>query len=226
MANQGDMDAWYSHPVYGRYWQHYQQAMSWHQRHRRAYSRALLAAYGPALYPVFPAATARYADWHSEGREGRAPGRMKRRGRDEATEDEQALEAEEPKSSEEEEGESESSEESEIECNVSKMDISAELRQFFAQTERHKEELKKQQQMEAERQEAYVFADQDLHRGSWRSAQPPVERPGERRSAEMKKLYGKDAAKIQGMEAAMQLTFDRNCDRKQPKYWPVIPLNL
>lgn len=80
--------------------------------------------------------------------------------------------------------------------------------------------------MEAERQEAYVPADQDLHFSWRRSAEAPAERPGERRSAEMKRLYGKDAAKIQGMETAMQLTFDRNCDRKQPKYWPVIPLNL
>lgn len=42
----------------------------------------------------------------------------------------------------------------------------------------------------------------------------------------MKKLYGKDAAKILAMETAMQLNFDRNCDLKQPKYWPVIPLKL
>ncbi|XP_066517407.1 gem-associated protein 8 isoform X1 [Hoplias malabaricus] len=216
MASQWDMDAWYAHPVYARYWQHYQQAMSWQQRHRRAYSKALQAAYGPALYPVFPAALPRYSDWHSDESEGRA----KRQGRREV----EALQDDERESEDEEE--TQSSDESEIECNVSSMDISAELRQFFAQTEQHREELKKQQQMEAERQEAYVLADQDLRRVSWRSTQPPTERPGERRSAEMKKLYGKDAAKIQGMETAMQLMFDRNCDRKQPKYWPVIPLNL
>lgn len=81
--------------------------------------------------------------------------------------------------------------------------------------------------MEAEQQDSYVLADQDLHGVSNRSsAAPPSDRPGERRAAEMKKLYGKDAAKILAMEAAMQLTFDRNCDRKQPKYWPVIPLKL
>jgi len=81
--------------------------------------------------------------------------------------------------------------------------------------------------MEAEQHESYVPADQDLHRVSWRSsAAPPSERPGERRVSEMKKLYGKDSAKILAMEAAMQLTFDRNCDLKQPKYWPVIPLKL
>lgn len=87
--------------------------------------------------------------------------------------------------------------------------------------------VEKQQQMEAEQQDSYVPADQDLHGVSWRSsAAPPSERPGERRGAEMKKLYGKDSAKILAMEAAMQLTFDRNCDLKQPKYWPVIPLKL
>ncbi|XP_024150323.1 gem-associated protein 8 [Oryzias melastigma] len=116
---------------------------------------------------------------------------------------------------------------SEIECDVSNMEISEELRQYFAETERHREELKKQQQMEAEQQDGYVPADQDLHAVSWRrSAAPPSERPGERRAAEMKKLYGKDAPKILAMEAAMQLTFDRNCDLKQPRYWPVIPLKL
>ena len=80
------MDAWYAHPVYARYWQHYQQAMNWHHRHRRAYSKALQAAYGPALYPVFPTATPRYADWHGEERDDRAHGRTKSRtwGREQA----------------------------------------------------------------------------------------------------------------------------------------------
>ncbi|XP_046693552.1 gem-associated protein 8 isoform X3 [Silurus meridionalis] len=204
-----DMDMWYTHPVYTRYWQHYQQAMSWFQRHRRAYNKAIQSAYDPAFYPVFPTLPRRYADWHDKETAHRCPTQTRRRMEDEA--DSSA---------------SESSEESELEYDVSKMDITAELRQYFAQTERHKEELKRQQQMEAERQEAYVPADQDLHRSWRRSAQAPAERPGERRSAEMKKLYGKDAAKIQGMETAMQLNFDRNCDRKQPKYWPVIPLKL
>lgn len=85
----------------------------------------------------------------------------------------------------------------------------------------------KQQQMEAEQHESYVPADQDLHVASWRgSTAPPHQQPGERRKAEMKKLYGEDSAKIMAMEAAMQLTFDRNRDLKQPKYWPVIPLKL
>ncbi|XP_029031291.1 gem-associated protein 8 isoform X2 [Betta splendens] len=192
--------SWFSSPVYSRYWQHYQQATAWHQRHRRAYQKALEAARGPGgRQEPRPSRAQRYADWHCR----------------------------ESDSGDGEDGDQESSSDSDIECDVSNMEISEELRQYFAQTERHREELKKQQQMEAEQQDSYVPADQDLHGVSWRStAAPPSERPGERRGAEMKKLYGKDAAKILGMEAAMQLTFDRNCDLRQPKYWPVIPLKL
>uniref|UniRef100_A0AAX7VDM4 Gem (nuclear organelle) associated protein 8 n=1 Tax=Astatotilapia calliptera TaxID=8154 RepID=A0AAX7VDM4_ASTCA len=152
--------SWFSCPVYSRYWQHYWQAMAWPQRHRRAYRKALEAAYGPCCYQEEgPCDQPRYADWSSA----------------ETT------------------------------------------RQYFAQTERHREELKN-----------YMPADQDLHSFSLRSSvAPPLERPGERRTAEMKKLYGGDAAKIMAMEAAMQLNFERNCDlKKQPKYWPVIPLKL
>ncbi|XP_046651256.1 gem-associated protein 8-like [Daphnia pulicaria] len=39
-------------------------------------------------------------------------------------------------------------------------------------------------------------------------------------------LYGADAPRIQAMETAVQLNFNRNCDRKQPKPWPNMPLHL
>ncbi|XP_058476438.1 gem-associated protein 8-like [Solea solea] len=195
MEDTSTVMSWFSSPVYNRYWQHYYQTMSWHQRHRRAYRKALEAGTG-YRQKQFHSSPQRYADWHA------------------------------PKSDKCEEGDEESSSDSEIECDVSNMEISEELRLYFAQTERHREELKKQ--MEAEQHDCYVPADQDLRGGgSQRSTgAPPIERPGERRVAEMKKLYGKDSAKILAIETAMQLTFDRNCDRKQSKYWPVIPLKL
>lgn len=123
---QEDTDVWYSRPVYARYWQHYQQAMSWYQRHRLAYSKAIQAAYNPALYPVFPNPSSRYADWQDEEMVDRVSTLTRRQWQTE--EDKSGTEAE-------------SSEESELEYDVSKMDITAELRQYFAQTERHKEEL-------------------------------------------------------------------------------------
>ncbi|XP_068612557.1 gem-associated protein 8 isoform X1 [Brachionichthys hirsutus] len=180
--------SWFSSPVYSRYWRHYQQAMAWHQRHRRAYRKALEAAYGPGYrQEQRPGSRRRYADRCA----------------------------------------AESSSDSDIECDVSNMEISEELRQYFAQTEKHREELKKQQQMEVERHGGYVPADRDLHSVSWRgTTAAPFERPGERRGAEMKKLYGQDAPKILAMETAMQLAFDRNRDLRGPKYWPVIPLKL
>lgn len=85
----------------------------------------------------------------------------------------------------------------------------------------------RQQQLDAARLNDYVNADHDLYRDTRRrSVLPPAERPGERRRAEMRHLYGASAAKIQAMEAAVQLSFDKHCDRKQPKYWPVIPLKF
>ncbi|KAM5221088.1 gem-associated protein 8 [Ctenodactylus gundi] len=114
----------------------------------------------------------------------------------------------------------------EVECDVSNMEITEELRQFFAQTEKHREERRRQQQLDAERLREYVNADHGLYYNTRRTTEPPSERPGERRQAEMKRLYGDSAAKIQAMEAALQLTFNKHCDLKQPKYWPVIPLKF
>ncbi|XP_068612558.1 gem-associated protein 8 isoform X2 [Brachionichthys hirsutus] len=94
--------SWFSSPVYSRYWRHYQQAMAWHQRHRRAYRKALEAAYGPGYrQEQRPGSRRRYADRCA----------------------------------------AESSSDSDIECDVSNMEISEELRQYFAQTEKHREEL-------------------------------------------------------------------------------------
>lgn len=66
----------------------------------------------------------------------------------------------------------------------------------------------------------YVNANHGLYYNHCQS----VERPGAQRQAEIKCLYGDSAAKILAMEAAIQLSFDKKADRKQPTYWPVIPL--
>lgn len=113
-----------------------------------------------------------------------------------------------------------------VECDLSNMEITEELRQYFAETERHREERRRQQQLDDARLEDYVNADHDLYYSTSFSAESPSERPGERRQAEMKRLYGEDAAKIQAMEAAVQLSFDKYFDQKRPKYWPVIPLKF
>lgn len=122
--------------------------------------------------------------------------------------------------------ESETDSEDGVEYDLSNMEITEELRQYFAQTERHREERRRQQQLDAQRLEDYVNADHDLYYKTRRSMEPPSESPSERRQAEMKRLYGDSAAKIQAMEAAVQLSFNKHFDRKRPKYWPVIPLKF
>lgn len=53
----------------------------------------------------------------------------------------------------------------------------------------------------------------------------PVEDNAKKRMDEMKELYGKDSAKIHGMETAMHLGFIRKCDKNKPIMWPVVPLS-
>ncbi|XP_032908645.1 gem-associated protein 8 [Catharus ustulatus] len=223
-----DTEPWYSQKVYARYWRHYDLAMRWMRRHQKAYRKAMECFYHLPWHPATASPSSHYSGWDGNdlpdvrvpyhgGAQEFASGYQEREDADEDSEMEEDAEMDS-------EMEEDSESEGEIEYDLSNMEITEELRQFFAETERHREELRRQQQLEAE--DPYVEADQDLHRRVERSVEPPTERPGERRMAEMKKLYGAEAAKIQAMEAAMQLIFDRNCDKKQPKYWPIIPLKL
>ncbi|XP_069330129.1 gem-associated protein 8-like [Eulemur rufifrons] len=230
-------ESWYSHPVYARYWQHYYQAMAWMRSHQNAYRKALESYFSvpwylpPAVLPQssynneagYPQS---FCDHHVAWQDSHCSSSHFRRSGQQPQDSSmiQASSREDQASSEDEETETES--DGEVECDLSNMEITEELRQYFAETERHREERRRQQQLDAERLDDYVNADHDLYYNTRRSVEPPMERPGERRQAEMKRLYGDSAAKIQAMEAAVQLSFDKHCDRKQPKYWPVIPLKF
>uniref|UniRef100_S4RRV5 Gem nuclear organelle associated protein 8 n=1 Tax=Petromyzon marinus TaxID=7757 RepID=S4RRV5_PETMA len=131
------------------------------------------------------------------------------------------LRSEEPDEDSDPESESESEAESDVE-------ITDELRAYFAETERHREERRLEQEQEDERAEGMVWADEPPGtRQVQASSLAPQERPGERRRVEMARLYGEEACvRILALEAAMQLSFDQHCDRTRPKYWPIIPLKL
>ncbi|XP_077002944.1 gem-associated protein 8 [Tamandua tetradactyla] len=225
-----DAEPWYFHPVYARYWQHYHQAMAWLQSHQNAYRKALESYYNCPWY--FASAIPPHGSYEREYPQSfdhnlasqNSPCRDPHsRKTGPYLHDSLNVQAS-MREVQEEETESES--DGEIECDLSNMEITEELRQYFAEVERHREERRRQQQLDKERLEDYVSADHDLYYNPHRSVAPPSERPGERRQAEMKRLYGDSAAKIQAMEAAVQLSFDKHCDRKQPKYWPVIPLKF
>ncbi|XP_048192449.1 gem-associated protein 8 [Perognathus longimembris pacificus] len=226
--------SWYSHPAYARYWEHYHQAMSWMRSHRKAYRKAMesyfrsLWYFPPTalphsfwvnspqvLYDYYMACQDSYCSYSHLGRSVQ-PAYDGNQTQASTSEDQSWFEEEEQMETESEGG---------IVCDLSNMEITDELRQYFAETERHREERRRQRELDAERLQEYVNADHGLYYMR-PTVNPPTEKPGERRKAEMKILYGKNAPKIQAMETAVQLSFDKHCDKHQPKYWPVIPLKF
>ncbi|XP_012661353.1 gem-associated protein 8-like [Otolemur garnettii] len=235
-ASTSKAESWYSHPAYARYWQHYHQGMTSMRNHRNAYRKAM------QFYFSFPwhlssAVSSQsscdneardlqsFSDHHLAQQDYHCSSHFRRsRKQRHISKRFQVSSREDQTPSQDEEVETES--DVGVECDLSNMEITEELRQYFAETERHREERQQQQQLDAQRLDDYVNADHDLCYNPHRSVKAPTERPGEQRKAEMKHLYGDSAAKIQAMEAAVQLSFDKHCDRKQPKYWPVIPLKF
>ncbi|GAB1293517.1 Gem-associated protein 8 [Apodemus speciosus] len=227
-------ESWYSHPVYAQYWQHYYHAMAWMHSHQNAYRKSRNSWF---IFPWFPAHAilpwsapaafqAQHTAWQespnischfeSSGQPLDDCSRTPAAAAAASTGEDEALCGEEGQGSESDGG---------VECDLSNMEITEELRQYFAETERHREERRRQRQLDEERLGGYVNADHGLYYNQ-RQSEPPAERPGAQRQAEMKCLYGDSAAKILAMEAAIQLSFDKKYDRKQPKYWPVIPLKF
>ncbi|XP_075813421.1 gem-associated protein 8 [Microtus pennsylvanicus] len=230
-------ESWYSHPVYARYWRHYHHAMVWMRSHQNVYKKSRNSCFtSPWFYPQGvlpwnPVASEAGHPWNYQGQHmvwqepPYSVSHLQSSGQPLFDSSRiQATTREDEAPYEEEEMESDS--DNEIECDLSNMEITEELRQYFAETERHREERRRQQQLEAERLDDYVNADHGLYYNHHRSTEPPLEKPGERRQTEMKRLYGDSAPKILAMEAAVQMSFDKYCDKKQPKYWPVIPLKF
>lgn len=105
--------------------------------------------------------------------------------------------------------------------NEFEFQITEEMMDFFEQSIRHKMELQKEREKEKKAAEKLKSDSDDGN-----AIQPPRKQVGLQKRRQMELMYGKAAPMIMGMETAMQLTFDRNCDLKQPKLWPNIPLKL
>ncbi|XP_045408587.1 gem-associated protein 8-like, partial [Lemur catta] len=200
-------ECWYSHPVYARYWQHWDKAAAWLQSHQNAHWKAMDSCFNFPWY-LPPAALPQssydneagcpqsFCDHHVAWQDCHCGSSYFRRsgqhphdsgGIQASTREDQAV-------SEEMEVETES--DGEVECDLSNPEITEELRQYFAETERHREERRRRRQRDAERLD------------DW------------------ERLHGDSAAKTRALEAAVPLSFDKHCDRKQPKHWPLIPLKF
>lgn len=113
---------------------------------------------------------------------------------------------------------------------VFEMEITDDMLDFFVKSAKHRLERDavKEGSTGDEDQDYVNLADitQVTSASTRPTVLPPGERPGVKRTSEMKHLYGSGAALIHGMETAMQLNFDRNCDRQQPRLWPNIPISI
>ncbi|XP_032245531.1 gem-associated protein 8 isoform X1 [Phoca vitulina] len=141
-------EPWSFHPVYARYWRHYHQAMAWMRSHHSAYRKAVESyfscpwSFPPAALPQssytnkaksprpsrdhVPASTDSHCGSAHSRRSGQhPPARPRERRAGPAAE------------------EAESESDGGVECDLSNMEITEELRQYFAQTERHREERRK-----------------------------------------------------------------------------------
>lgn len=145
---QEDAEPWYSQKVYARYWKHYDLAMRWMRRHQKAYRKAMESFYHLPWDPSAASPSSRYSDWdgndlrhtHNDSSSYSPHGRAQYHGGPQRYADvQQGREDADGDSEMEEDSESEG----EIEYDLSNMEITEELRQFFAQTERHREELRK-----------------------------------------------------------------------------------
>nr|CAD7403984.1 unnamed protein product [Timema cristinae] len=103
----------------------------------------------------------------------------------------------------------ETSEDSEIDEENLDFEVDEGMMEFLKKSLQFKLEQKKLQQLEDNHSTAAV---------------PLQEQVGLKRQQEAKAMYGESAPKLLAMETAMQLTFDRYCDKNQPQMWPVISL--
>lgn len=144
---QEETEPWYSQKMYARYWKHYDLAMRWMHRHQEAYRKAMESFYHIPWPPYAASPSRRYSDWDGDD----PPCTHNRfsnyspRGRAQQYMDAQPGKEDDDREEEEEDSEVEEDSESEgeFEYDLSNMEITEELRQFFAQTERHREELRK-----------------------------------------------------------------------------------
>lgn len=229
---------WYKHDCFKAYWKHYNQVMSWCGKHFEVYNklskkstrhenkrkqvypsvdyRNMYQLYHPYMYMTgYPntmsSGTRYYQPNSSENTFNRKTRKQKHHHRHSESE---VISSE---------TQTETSEEFQ-------MEITPEMLDFFAKTQEHRrqrEEAKKATKGDETAEQEHINVEELQVTGTKTpTVEAPKERPGARRTAEMKLLYGKGAPMIHGMETALQMTFDRNTDLKQPKIWPNMPLKV
>jgi len=214
---------WYQAQCFDLYWQNYQQAMQWYQKHIQTVH--MLNKKAAANMSNIPSAAGRTPKKSTKNsRKARATKRARNRRLSKARHRSASLDKAAEYVSESGAASDSGGEES---CEQVEMEITDEMMKFFATSQKHKlERDQKKKEAGKEAEDVHINIEQVVSGQQAPSSSAPAEQPGLRRNAEMKVLYGSDSAMIHRMETALQLTFDRITDKCQPKLWPNMPLKI
>ncbi|XP_064637268.1 gem-associated protein 8-like isoform X2 [Lineus longissimus] len=215
---------WSEQPCFSRYWQHYHSVMSW-SRLQRCYHQQANDFYHRSHRVLAQSQQPTSMFHHQENFRSDQfdPPRQQFRGCQYEYEDEDSGDTDDC-----DDIDTDSEEDSED----FEMEITNEMLEFFTKSHQHRLERDAARASSDDNGDKKEQTRIDLATASVQktksdvTTKAPNERPGVRRTAEMKKLYGKSAAMIHGMETALQMTFDRNCDILQPTLWPIMPFNI
>ncbi|KAK9507291.1 hypothetical protein O3M35_007181 [Rhynocoris fuscipes] len=113
------------------------------------------------------------------------------------------------------------------EDNCSDFEVSEEMIKFMEINMRHRADLEKEKERLQQLRNQMDIKEEISERDNIEECKVPSEAANSKcRSEEMSNLYGKSAPMIHGMETAIQLTFNWNCDHHKPEYWPILPFKF
>ncbi|XP_069129706.1 gem-associated protein 8-like [Argopecten irradians] len=236
-----DQTDWYLQPCFMNYWKHYYHCQAWFNKHNsvtRNWSQPnIIGAYHTDGHLPWTGAAPTYK-WPNSGNpsrenpyhigarhrgKNRRRGNRRRNGRGQGRGSHPGHVSNGHASTENRGSTNEQASDSESE--VFEMEITDDMVEFFAKSEQHKKE-RDAKKTEKEEEDNRLDLEGAKATKSAPTTAAPQERPGVRRTQEMVLLYGKGAAMVHGMETAMQMSYDRNMDILQPKYWPNMPLKI
>lgn len=202
---------WYADKCFSKYWRHYNDARQWYMNHLH-----YLNAVNSSLCYLPQTASAPLQPRSSLSQTGGWKYRKHKRQKKTVT---QRQSCKSVTSSKETGWSSQGEEEFQVE-------ITDAWREFLAKSSelKKKKEMTKTMENNSQHNDQCINIEDLADQPREASHLPPSERPGARRTLQMKQLYGKEAGIIHGMETALQMEFDRIVDMVQPKLWPNMPL--
>lgn len=234
MAEQNSVHKWYSHSIFGHFWNHYKHCNQWlTENGHKVIQFSDDLDFNCNLNNNQFINDRNYYNNENNGSEDVHKNKLsvntnerKRRVVESKMDSLEAIDENESNYYNNEECvESDDSNDSEL------LDISEDYLKFVIETKRHQSERKRLREKKLRYNDVVEYVDISqidsfVHKSSAPKKFVKHQDINAKRNEQMFELYGEDYKLIQGMEAALQLNFDRLCDSYQPKCWPIMPIRM